>query len=84
MRIPLRIGAVALLLAGLAYLALQRPEIRVLFESTPPSENPLDFLDELPEVRAPETRSPDPAAHRAAKSNPPAQSGGGPAPEKRQ
>jgi len=42
---------VLLIVAG-GYLALQQPEIRTLFTDTEKAENPLDFLDDLPEVNS--------------------------------
>jgi hypothetical protein len=65
MRLPLGI-VVGLFLAGLAYVAYQRPEIRVLFEPSTTPENPLEFLERLPEVRAPEASPPDADATRPA------------------
>jgi hypothetical protein len=67
MRFPFAAGILALALAGAVWIVSRQPEIRVLFDSTTPSENPLDFLDRLPELRAPqETPPPVPGTPRAA------------------
>lgn len=41
------------LLAAAIYFLSQDPKVRSLFESAPPRENPLDFLENLPEPKVP-------------------------------
>lgn len=57
-----RIATVGLVLVGLIgtgiYILYQNPRVRPFFESGTPRENPLGYLDRLPEPKAPTTPVP--------------------------
>lgn len=85
MRKLVQIATVLLLCAAGVYLLYLQPEIRVLFQSNEPADDPLDFLKDLPEI-SPKPRTGGPKRFwsrprlRAAAPPPPAETQSPPAP----
>ena len=67
--------ALAVVLGASAYFLSDNPKIRALFESGPPRENPLGYLDRLPEPKVPpppvERKAPRKPAEPVADPEPP-------------